>query len=75
MENLRAEVSIREREGVREELGSDYSTDSDREDVTKAKKSNKPRRGFQPESEQREQMHNILKDFSKNKLDKRPTFD
>ena len=36
MENLQAELRLREREEVRTELGSDYESDSDREDVTKS---------------------------------------
>ena len=51
MENLQAELLLREREEVRGELGSDYDSDGDRVDVTRPTKSSaKPR--FQLETEQ-----------------------
>ena len=60
MENLEAELRLRHREEVRGELGSDYDSDSDRDDVTQPKQYvAKPQ--FQLESEQDEHMQNILR--------------
>ena len=59
MENLQAELRLREREEVRTELGSDYDSDSDRVDVTKPD-SNAPKYGQQLESEQDAELQKIL---------------
>ena len=60
MENLEAELRLRQREEVRGELGSDYDSDSDRDDVTQPKHC-APKPQFQLECEQDEQMRNILR--------------
>ena len=67
MENLQAELRLREIEEIRGELGSDYDSDGDRVDVTRPTKSSaKPR--FQLETEQDAQMREILHAAANNEL-------
>ena len=63
MENLQTELRLREREEIREELGSDYDSDGDCDDVTRYKES-APKRGFQLESEQNELIHKVLQEMT-----------
>ena len=71
MENLQAELKLREREEIRADLGCDYDSDSDRVDVTRIKKS-APKHGYHLESEQNAQMQDILRAFTDNQLHKDP---
>ena len=67
MEKLRTEVKVREREEMRSTLGSDYeSSDEEREDVTKPKKT-VVSLGFQSIDDQQASMFKILGDLSKPK--------
>ena len=70
MENLQAELRLREREEIRNELGSDYDSDDDRVDVTQTKMSAKPKSGFQPETDQEALMQQILRDVTDDHLPK-----
>ena len=65
MQTLQAELRIREKEAICEELASDYDSDSDsdREDVTCHKKQ-PPKHGFQLESRQNELLQNFLKEIT-----------
>ena len=73
MENLQAELRLREREEVRGELGSDYDSDGDRFDVTHPTKSSaKPR--FPLETEQDAQMREILHAAANNEPRGAPSF-
>ena len=67
-EKLRAEVQIREREEVRSNFASDYeSSDEERSDVTRPKKTATKILGFQSIDDQQESMREILRAFSKPK--------
>ena len=73
MENLQAELRLREIEEIRGELGSDYDSDGDCVDVTRPTKSSaKPR--FQLETEQDAQMREILHAAANNELRGAPSF-
>ena len=67
MENLQAELKIREQEEIRADLGSDYDSDGDRVDVTRKEKS-KPKHGYQLENEQNTQMQDILRAITDDQL-------
>ena len=72
MENWQAELRIREREEIRSELGSDYDSDSDCEDVTRPK-GPAPKQGFPLESEQNELIQKFLQQITAEKLHCAPT--
>ena len=73
MENLQTELRLREKEEIRDELGSDYDSDSDRDDVTSPKEP-VPKPKFQLESEQTKFMQRFLQQITAEKLQIAPAF-
>ena len=65
MENLENELRLREREEIRQELGSDYDSDDDREDVTRLKESTQ-KYGHQLESDQNVLLQEVLRKLTDN---------
>ena len=63
MENLQTELHLHEREEIREELGSDYDSDGDCDDVTRYKES-APKHGFQLEREQNKLIQKVLQQIT-----------
>jgi hypothetical protein len=61
---LKAEVQLRQREVIRSEIGSDYGSDAEREDVTRPKTAApKPKQGWLPEAEQTALMQKIHQSY------------